>query len=206
MLGDIGVHFLDGVRWLLDLGWPQQVYSSGGVFTDPVSPATIPDTQTAIYTFDDMTVTWTNRVWGHAPDQGHPWGAIIHGDKGMLKISTDWYEFVPTSGKTIRGEAFRDLNAYPHEKKIEPWRALLNTTNRLQMQDFVRAIRGEKAPAAPIEEAHISTACCILANMSMKLGRALNWDAQTQTIVDDAEANTLMARDYRAPWVHPAKA
>ncbi|MFO0956478.1 MAG: hypothetical protein U0800_03310 [Isosphaeraceae bacterium] len=52
---------------------------------------------------------------------------------------------------------------------------------------------------------HISTASCIPANMAMKLGRTLTWDAQAGKIVGDDEANKLLARPYRAPWVHPGK-
>ena len=48
-----------------------------------------------------------------------------------------------------------------------------------------------------------STASCILANMSMELGRALSWDAQKGEILKDAEANQKLARAYRSPWNHP---
>ena len=58
---------------------------------------------------------------------------------------------------------------------------------------------------ADIEEGHISTACCILANNSMKLGRSLTWDAQKQQVVGDKEANALLRRPYRRPWVHPGE-
>jgi hypothetical protein len=58
-------------------------------------------------------------------------------------------------------------------------------------------------PIADIEEGHISTASCILANLSMKLGRTLNWDSQSQQVIGDAEANGLLRRPYRQPWIHP---
>ena len=56
---------------------------------------------------------------------------------------------------------------------------------------------------ADIEEGYISTASCILANLSMKLGRSLAWDADKQQVVGDDDANKLLRRDYREPWVHP---
>ena len=56
---------------------------------------------------------------------------------------------------------------------------------------------------ADIEQGHISTAACILANISMKLGRTLEWDAEKGKVVGDEEANRLLRRPYRAPWVHP---
>ncbi|MGL4424496.1 MAG: gfo/Idh/MocA family oxidoreductase, partial [Gemmataceae bacterium] len=59
-------------------------------------------------------------------------------------------------------------------------------------------------PVADIEEGHISTASCILANLSMKLGRTLKWDPATHTVLNDAEATKRLKRPYRAPWQHPA--
>ena len=56
---------------------------------------------------------------------------------------------------------------------------------------------------ADIEEGYISTACCILANLSLKLGRTLHWDAQKGTVAGDEEANRLLRRPYRKPWMHP---
>jgi hypothetical protein len=37
----------------------------------------------------------------------------------------------------------------------------------------------------------------------MKLGRTLTWDAAKQRITGDEEANRLLRRPYRSPWVHP---
>lgn len=52
-------------------------------------------------------------------------------------------------------------------------------------------------------QGRISTASCILANLSMQLGRSLTWDPGKHEVVSDAEANKLLARSYRKPWVHP---
>jgi hypothetical protein len=39
--------------------------------------------------------------------------------------------------------------------------------------------------------------------MSMQLGRTLAWDAEKQHVIGDEEANRLLRRSYRQPWVHP---
>ncbi|HUG91634.1 MAG TPA: hypothetical protein VML55_12410 [Planctomycetaceae bacterium] len=52
-------------------------------------------------------------------------------------------------------------------------------------------------------QGHISTASCILANLSMSLGLTLQWDAEKERVVGDEEANRLLRRPYREPWVHP---
>ena len=47
------VHMLDMVRWLLDLGWPRRISSSGGILVDRNRGANITDTQTATFDFGD---------------------------------------------------------------------------------------------------------------------------------------------------------
>jgi hypothetical protein len=71
------------------------------------------------------------------------------------------------------------------------------------MKNLLAAIANRNKPVADIEQGYISTASCILANMSMKLGRSLQWDAAKGQILGDEEANRLLRRKYRGPWVHP---
>jgi predicted dehydrogenase len=203
-MGDIGVHFVDTVRWMLDLGWPRRVFSTGGVYVASESPADIPDTQIASFEFDNLLMTWTNRHWGAAPNPREQWGAIIHGDRGSLRISTGAYEFRPVNGDATRVEAQWDVAAFPQDQALRgDWERELAAMCRRNMRNFVAAIRTNGRPAADIEQGHISTASCILANMSMKLGRPLTWDAEAQRVIGDEEANALLARPYRAPLIHP---
>jgi len=74
------------------------------------------------------------------------------------------------------------------------------------MLDFLAAIEKRSRPVADIEEGHISTAACILANLAMQVERPLVYDPQTQQVVGDAEATRLLQRPYREPWKHPAAA
>jgi hypothetical protein len=61
-------------------------------------------------------------------------------------------------------------------------------------------------PVADIEQAHISSASCFLANLGLRLGRSLKWDPTQHQVVGDLEANNLLRRPYRAPWTHPEPA
>ena len=95
IVGDMCIHMLDMVRWMLDLGWPKSIASSGGIFVDKKSKANISDTQTATFAFDGLDVVWQHRTWGSSPDPQYPWGATIYGDKGTLKLSVNGYDFIP---------------------------------------------------------------------------------------------------------------
>jgi hypothetical protein len=67
------------------------------------------------------------------------------------------------------------------------------------------AIESDRLPVADVEEGHISTASCILANLAMELERPLAYHPEQRVVVDDAEATALLKRDYRGPWEHPFK-
>ena len=74
---------------------------------------------------------------------------------------------------------------------------------RDHMRNFLAAIDNRDKPVADIEQGHISSASCILANVSLELGRSLKWDPVKHRVIGDDEANKKLARKYRAPWVHP---
>ncbi|MBA3483949.1 MAG: gfo/Idh/MocA family oxidoreductase, partial [Pirellulales bacterium] len=77
---------------------------------------------------------------------------------------------------------------------------------RRHMLDFLAAIDGGARPVADIEQGHISTASCILANVAMQVGRPLRYDPTKKIVVDDDEATKLLSRPYRAPWKRPKTA
>jgi hypothetical protein len=83
--------------------------------------------------------------------------------------------------------------------------AYTETENR-HVLDFMRARKDRSRPISDIEEGHISSACCELANISQQLGRAVSYDSATRTVRGDAAATRLLARSYRAPWAHPEPA
>jgi predicted dehydrogenase len=205
IVGDMCVHMLDMVRWMLDLGWPRRISSAGGILVDRGSKANITDTQTATFDFGDKTVVWQHRTWGTTPDPDYPWGATIYGDRGTLKVSVMRYDFLPQGqGERIRREVAYEFEQYPEDRTERDLETHVAPAVRGHMRNFLEAIRTRGRPICDIEEGHISTASCILANIALRLNRTLTWDAPQQRVVGDDEANRLLRRPYRAPWVHPA--
>jgi len=208
IVGDMCVHMLDMVRWLLDLGWPKTITSWGGILVDKASRANIPDTQTATFAFDGgLQVVWNHRTWGPTPDPDYPWAGIIHGEKGTLKASVFKYEFFP-KGETRparQREALLEYDKYPEDRTEKDLERHVASAMRGHWRNFLeaRSKRGQMLPVADIEQAHISSSSCFLANTSLRLGRSLTWDPVTHTCTGDAEATQLLQRPYRAPWVHP---
>lgn len=206
IVGDMCVHMLDTARWMLGLGWPKRVTSTGGILVQKEGKSNISDTQTAIFEYGKFNAVWQHRSWGSSPDPDYPWAIFIYGDKGTLKASTMRADFIPNGKdqKPIHFECLFEREKYPEdvtEKGIE-----LNAApaTRRHMLDFLAAIEKRSRPVADIEEAHISTASCILANVSMKLGgRPLVYDPKSRIVTGDEEATKLLSRPYRAPWQRP---
>jgi predicted dehydrogenase len=203
IVGDMCVHMLDMTRWMLGLGWPRSVSSSGGIFMDKESIANITDTQTASFDFGETQVLWQHRSWGEAPDPKYPWSAIFYGEKGILKASVNGYDFLPSRGQALHKDVTLELEQFPDDKTEPALEKHVAPAIRYHMADWLRAVQSRGRPVADIEEGHISTASCILANLAQQTGRTLAWDAQKGRIVGDDAANKLLRRPYRKPWVHP---
>ncbi len=204
IVGDMCVHMLDMARWMTGLGWPKKISSSGGIYMDKGSVANISDTQSALFDYGDTQMVWTHRTWGDSPDPNYPWAAIFYGDKGTLKASVMSYDFIPNQGQKIHKDVTYELEQYPEDKTEKDLEQHVAPAIRHHMQNFLSCIATREKPVADIEQGYISSASCILANLSMKLGRELTWDPEKARIVGDEDANKLLKRPYRKPWTHPA--
>jgi predicted dehydrogenase len=204
LVGDMCIHMLDMARWMLDLGSPTTVSSTGGILVHKGSKPNTPDTQSAFWNFGDLRLVWQHRTWGAPPDPKYPWAAIFYGDKGTLKASVRSFDFIPVKeGTPVQRDVQMELEEYPEDKTERDLERHVAPAVRYHMKDFLECIESGRKPVADIEEGHISTLSCILANMSMELGRSLEWDAAAGTIKGDEDAKKLLRRPYRAPWVHP---
>lgn len=111
-------------------------------------------------------------------------GNIFYGSEGfMLKDVDHWQTYM--GRKREPGESGRGIGNH--------------------YQNFVDAIRASDPGilTAPIEEGFYSCALIHLANISYRLGRTIDFDPRTQTIVGDKEATALLGREYREPYNIP---
>ncbi len=99
-----------------------------------------------------------------------------------------------------------ELDQYPEDQTEERLEKHVAPAIRYHMKDFLANIATRGKPVADIEQGHISSASCILANIAMQVGRTLHWDPAQHRVINDDEANRLLRRPYRAPWVHPEPA
>ncbi|MFM8635008.1 MAG: Gfo/Idh/MocA family protein [Planctomycetia bacterium] len=208
IMGDMCVHMLDTVRWMLGLGWPRQISSQGGIYVQKDGKSNIPDTQSAVFEYEGLQCVWQHRSWGEPIDPDYPWAFFLHGDKGALKGSTLRAEFIPhdSKAKRLTFDCVYEKAQFPEDENEERIELNAAPATRRHMVDFLAAIDSRGRPVADVAEGHISSASCILANVAMRLGRPLRYDPATRTVPGDAEATSLLARAYRPPWKRPETA
>jgi predicted dehydrogenase len=179
-LGNNGIHGLDVIRWLLDLDAPKRITSGGGKFFYDDDQET-PDTQIVTFDFPRCSVVWEHRIWAKTGLRNESFGIELVGEKGTLVIdSKGWH--VENGPKLA--------------EKTSP-------TERPHLRNFLDCIASGRKPAADVEEGHKSTRLCHLGNIAFRLGRTLRFDATSETLSGDAEANRLLARTYRKGFVLP---
>lgn len=206
-IGNLGVHMLDKVRWLLGLGWPQSIASTGGIYVHRDSFSNLSDTQRSVFRYPHLDVSWEHRMWGASPipkrHWSDQWGARLLGENGTLNLTMLEYVFTPADGGPREGRHMLSRSGDLENVDFNQGGNAYAETEDRHVQDFLRARAERSRPIADIEEGHISSSMCVLANLSVQLGRPVAYDPRTRTVPGDAEATRLLARPYRGPWVHP---
>ena len=203
-IGNQGIHEMDIARWGLGVTLPTRVMSMGSHYMFDDDQQT-PNTQVATLEYDrkgkKVMLVFEVRHWmtnneggvGQRKDENglvtdsNCIGNIFYGSEGYMAI--DGY----TSYKTFLG------------KKQEPGPS--RREGGSTWVNFIQAVRSRKREelVAEIEEGHRSSAAMHLANISYRTGRSLNFNANSRQITGDAEANAMLRRKYRVPFVVPEK-
>ena len=190
-LGNTGVHSLDAIRWLIGKQeHPRTVYCSGGLYEAgaPTDQAT-PNTQFATYRYADGTeVQCDLRNWFSGPPEAQ--GVFVFGSKGWMKVGDDkaqvYFGRKNEPGPTFTADGKR-------EEGLD------------HFANFIDCVRSRKVEnlRAPLEEGHLSTTLCHLGNISYRVGRSLTFDGARERFDGDEQANALLGRTYRKPYVLP---
>ena len=198
--GNQGPHQFDIARWgLQKQEHPVKIKSVGGYAGEESSQET-PNYQTSFFEYADGAVLEFGTRGGFTNDEGSvKIGNLFYGTKGWLCIEESGKKWQSYFGpKNEKGPGADAPDAEPTG---------LTTTEYPHYQNFIDAIRAGDAKllTCDVLEGHLSSALPHLANISYRVGRALSFDGKTETVVGDAEANKLLTREYRKPYVIPDK-
>ena len=186
-IGNQGVHEMDIAVWTHNRGLPVRVYSSGGRYAWD-DDATTPNTQASIFTYaDGSMMTFEVRNLGSFPEGGdNDCSNSCFGANGYWVRNKGFFDYKKTP-ITLEGD---NAQTPPTDGPIGNW---LNA---------IRA-RDEKFLTAGPDIGHISCVHCHIGNIAFRLGRSLEFDPATEKFVNDDEANTMLTREYREPFIVP---
>ncbi len=204
-----GAHDVDVVHWALEVHGPTAVASSGGRLALEDSGET-PDTQDVLFEYPGhFTLEWTCREASVGRAQGE--GTEFFGTKGSLFITRAGYQIYAD----LKGDPANQIPrivghpaggpVYHPEVKAVPWTQAVSerASNELwssHMRNFIDCVKSRHKPNADVEDGHRTATACHLANLSLRLGRKIRWDAEHERVVDDPEAQAMLWRPYRPPW------
>jgi len=121
-----------------------------------------------------------------ADDLGFDNGILFEGENGRFFVNR---------GK-LTGKPVEDLatNPIPEAKMTALRKGQPADTH---MGNFIRAARDRSMPISDVWSHHRMLTTCHLANIAMRLGRTLNWNAESEQIIGDEEANAWQRREQR---------
>lgn len=200
-IGNQGVHQFDVARWGLGMDQHPVKVSSMGEHVMFDDDQETPNVQHAMFEYSPeqtgkRTKTllqfevrhWiTNHEGGIGEGPENTVGVIFYGSEGYLVV-----------------DSYQSWRSYLGRKREPGPSARIGGNHYRNFLDAVRA-RDHSILHCDIEEGHKSAVLCHLANISYRLGRSLEFDPQTERFVGDDEANAMLSRQYRAPFVVPEK-
>lgn len=203
--GNQGPHQFDTARWgLRKQEHPVSVSTTGGLFADGETSQETPNVETSLFQYADGKVLEFATRGTMTNDEGtQTIGNLFYGSKGWVWIDGDgraWQSYFGRKNEKGPGASI------PRESGgSDP--NVLTSMEFPHYQNFVDAIRaGDRTKlTCEIEEGHLSSTLPHLGNISYRVGRKLTFDGKTEKFVGDAEADKLLTRPYRAPFVIPEK-
>jgi predicted dehydrogenase len=218
---NLGQHSLDLVHWITGVEAPKAVCSTGGRFFLKDN-GEVPDTQDAIIEYPGFTAVCQYRECTAGRGGQGMGGLMFHGTYGTMGMSRNGFEVWPDPKVSPTNVAAKVLppghpvggpQPVPEPEPKEYWTAAEKDDSGDAMLDYQRharnfldCVKSRKQPATDLESGHRVVTTCHLANLSMKVGRKIVWDAAKEEIVGDPEANALLVRPYRKPWDAELKA
>ncbi len=190
-VGNQGVHETDMCLWGLGLETlPTEIVAMGGKFLWDDDKET-PEVLSSSYLFPDQKkmIEFEVRPWATNTEGGTGVGNIFYGSEGHLVIKGySTYESFTKDGKPGPKGSDRD----PVGKHFA---------------NFIDAVRKRDVSVlhAPVETAHTSSGLAHLGNIAYRLNRRLKFDPASETFPGDSEANAMLTREYRKPFVVPDK-
>jgi predicted dehydrogenase len=213
-------HSIDIVQWALD-ALPRSVAAMGARYSLKGIGET-PDVFEAIYEYPGFVLNWSSREMS-AGRAGRGSGLEFCGTRGTLVVNRQGLEVIPDATREPEDQIPRFTGPRRRPAAADAAGAGAGLAGRTEaikeegyeeirdqfqphVRNFIDCVKSRQTPASDLLGGHQTATSCHLANIAMKVGRRLRWDAEKEAIVSDAEAARLLTKEYRAPWDRELKA
>jgi len=210
---NLGAHSLDTIHWITGVKGPTAITSAGGRHFLKDNCET-PDVQDTIIEYPGFHTVCQIRECAAGFGKAGMAGVEFNGDKGSMVLGRDGYEILPNKKENPTNIVARIMGGHPvggpqpvpvarEEYWTEPAKDTSGDTKDQcvrHVRNFLDCVKSRKEPNSDLESSHRVSTVCHLANISMKVGRKLRWDAEKEEIIGDAEAAQMLERPYRKPW------
>jgi predicted dehydrogenase len=187
LMTDWGVHLINVALWAMGPEWPKSVVSSGGKYALQDNTET-PDTQITVYDFPSYTLIWEHQVQcGLGPDRREH-GVAFTGTDATLIVDSKTWEVIAEPKKRTSVVEMKKTGVV--DEKVRAQHA----------GNFLDCVRSRKAPVENLDVGHHVSTVAHLGNLALRSKSRIEWDAATETVRGNADANALVTQRYRAPW------
>jgi len=129
-----------------------------------------------------------------------PNGIKYVGTEGWVFVTRGAYKASPNEPTVPNQKALSASDPRIIESVIGPNEINLYRSNE-HHGNWLECIQTRKQPITPVELGHRACSTCLIHHMAMKLGRKLNWDPLNEKFINDDEANSLLNRQHRYPYL-----
>jgi len=207
--GNQGPHQFDIARWGLNAkNHPVKVQSMGGIFG--VSPhecsQETPNTQMSVFTYDDgkmLEFETRGRYTNGEANSGVKIGNLFFGTEGWMEVNgRNWKAY---KGREKEPFAGSDMNESAAIGGDQTFRAAPDSKGHFA--NFIDAVKsGNRHDLnCDIEVGHMSTVLPLIANIAYRVGETLRFNGEFEEFIDNEEADMMLTRKYRYPYIVPNK-
>ena len=181
-LGNNGIHFLDILRWGLQVDYPQRITYNGGRYWHDDKQET-PDTGTAVFDFGHVGMEWAQSSCSPRAAEKPLGECMFYGDNGTtFAINNSAWTIYDSKGAKVsegKGAGGGDV---------------------AHIGNFIDAIRGTAKLNSPIVEGQKSTMLCHLGNIAYRTNSTVICDPKSGKLLNNPAGEKLWTRSYRAGW------
>ncbi len=191
LMTDWGVHLIDIILWGMNVDAPRSVMSTGGKYGYPDDAMQTPDTQQAIYEFDDFSMIWEHAAGIDGGPYGRDHGVAFIGNNGTLVIDRGGWEVLSENGPD--SAIIRDVTTTESDG-----RGLYN-----HVGNFLECMKSREQPTCDAAVGSNIAIVCNLGNIAYRTGQIVEWDHNKRRITNNEQANDYLRTAYRDPWTLP---